>query len=193
MNVYQISLCVAWSTKEQGECYTNLLWMFVLMKELKTRKKANKITAGNVKHPGRRKDFREFFCKTPSIVMEIRASFCVACQVKQQDQGKRWDYQGQTIQFNLIQIYFHKVFFFFWHDLPKSLFMLILVSKQNNQKGMRKIKRLKHPLPQVFLEPGTPALPAITWEKRTSREKWLNENRQAERKMQRNYVRWFPR
>lgn len=158
----------------------------------KNTKTANKITAGNVKHPGRRKagtNFRKFLYKTPGIVMEIRASFCAACQVKQLDQGKRWDYQGQTIP-SLIQIYFHKVFF--WHGLPKSLFMSILVSKQNNQKGMKKIKRLKHPLPRVFLEPGTPALPAFTWEKWTSREEWLHENRQAERKMQRDSVRWFP-
>lgn len=46
---------------------------------------------------------------------------------------------------------------------------------------MKKKKRLKHPLPRVFLEPGTPAKPAFTWEKWTSREKRLSEDRQNER------------
>lgn len=137
-------------------------------------------------------NFRKFLCKTPGIVMEIRASFCAACQVKQQEQKKRWDYQVQTIPSLILFRFTSKKYFFFWHDLPKSLFMSILVSKQNNHKGMKNIKKLKHPLPRLFLEPGTPALPAFTWEKWTSREKWLHENRQAERKMQRDFVRWFP-
>lgn len=160
----------------------------------KNTKKANKITAGNVKHPGRRKagtNFRKFLYKTPGIVMEIRASFCAACQVKQQDQGKRWDYQGQTIP-SLILSRFTSTTYFFDTTCQSLCSCPFLVSKQNNQKGMRKIKRLKHPLPRVFLEPGTPALPAFTWEKWTSREEWLHENRQAERKMQRDSVRWFP-